>query len=786
MRMEIKLLISDLRKRAWKNGVLFVFMCLSVTIAAAVVLMLCQLFSSITAMYETAKPPHFLQMHKGELVQSDIDELNAGFEGLTHAQTVTMIDLYGEQVSVTGAGGSYTLADCRIDLGFVKQNDGYDLLLDEKRQPLHIHAGEIAVPVILLDRYDIAIGDTVTLSGNGIEKSLTVTAYAYDGMMNSTMCSSTRFLLSDEDHAELVGKIGETEYIIEAYFTDSSLAAAYQTAYEQSALDLPKNGQAVTYTMIFLLSALTDIMTAMVFVLAGLMMMVIAVICMRYVLLAELEDDAAEIGTMKSIGIPDKSIRGLYLSKLRILMCASLVAGIALAVLLQRCVTGHISRFFGTQPLDARSFLLAAGAALVIALIMLCSAGRTLSRIRRKTLVELMVAESGFCKKRRAKSGLARSRRLPVDILMGLNAARRGYGVIFTLMFVTAFLLLVPVRSLQTMKSREFVTYMGCPVFGLMVEAEQGGDTEERNAALASIVDEEIRNGSIASVSVLRRVRVCAYGCSGEQTGVHIDAGIEAGSGIKYLYGACPVNEGQIALSSLLAEELGKSVGDTVTVEYGGKSRGFDLCGIYQDVTSGGRTAKTLYGFEDEPAEKYTYQIELPDNVPAESIAESLRARLGSGYAVESMDSFIGQTLGGVTRRIGQAVVFAAAVGAAVTALIVLLFMELRISRSARSLAGKITMGIPFGAVCQQEIYPLLAVGGAGALLGSAAAELLGERLTGGLMSLLGLGISRISFSGLTAVSAVIPVGLTALAAMVCGCVCTKIKGIDIARHFNG
>ena len=47
MGIHIKLLVNDFRKMAWKNIVLFVFVCLSVTIAATAVLMLSQLFSSI-------------------------------------------------------------------------------------------------------------------------------------------------------------------------------------------------------------------------------------------------------------------------------------------------------------------------------------------------------------------------------------------------------------------------------------------------------------------------------------------------------------------------------------------------------------------------------------------------------------------------------------------------------------------------------------------------------------------------------------------------------------------
>ena len=84
MKLHVKLLLNEFRKKAWKNVILFVFMCLSVTIAAAVVLMISMLFSSITTMYETAKPPHFLQMHMGSVDQADIDEFNESFEGITY------------------------------------------------------------------------------------------------------------------------------------------------------------------------------------------------------------------------------------------------------------------------------------------------------------------------------------------------------------------------------------------------------------------------------------------------------------------------------------------------------------------------------------------------------------------------------------------------------------------------------------------------------------------------------------------------------------------------------
>ena len=790
MKLHIKLLMNDFRKRAWKNIILFVFMCLSVTIAVSVVLLLWQLFSSITAMYETARPPHFLQMHLGTIEQADIDEFNESFPGVKYWQTTPMIDLYGDDIIVMGGGNTYTLSDCRLDISFVKQNNEYDVLLDEKRAPLNLRAGEIGVPMIILDQYDISLGDKIMIGVNGTWKQFNVAAYVYDGMMNSTICSSTRFLISDADFDLLLGNIGETEYLIETYFTDSSLASAYQTAYEQSDKELPKNGQAITYTIIFLLSALTDILTAFVFVLTGIMLILVAVICLRYVLLAEMEDDVVEIGTMKSIGIPDKGIEDLYLAKIRILMSVAGIVGFLLALLFLPRLTGHISRFFGEQSLDAQSLLWAFVSVVLIYCIILLFAKKVLRQIKTKTIVDLLVLKDGFSKKVKVKTGLYKSRRLSTNALIGLQEVRKGYEIVFILMLIITILVMVPIRSLKAMEASDFVTYMGSPICDLLVEVTQGDSLEERNDKLTKLLSEEAEMGYVQNVDVLRRVRLQAFSNTGELVGVHVDTGLSAGKGIIYLSGSNPSEERHIALSYLLADELGKEVGDMVDITTDDQTYCLEICGIYQDVTSGGKTAKTIYDFPGELSEKYTYQLELSTNISAYDIsadefADHLKSKLGSGYSIKSMDGFLEQTLGGVTARLSQAVYLVTMIGFVITIFIVLLFMELRLARTMRALAEKIVMGISVKAICMQELYPMLFTGTAGVILGIILTELIGEKVVSALFSLLGLGITSFSFSAMTISYIFVPVSLILTLVIINISVCMKIKKIDISGYFN-
>lgn len=785
MKLHIKLLMNDFRKRAWKNIILFVFMCLSVTIAASVVLMLSQLFSSITSMYETAKPPHFLQMHMGTIEQADIDEFNESYEGVTYWQSVPMFNLYGDNIIVTGDDKSYTLSDCRLDISFVKQNDEYDVLLDEKRTPLNLKDGEIGVPIIVLDQYDISLGDKVTISADGIEKQFTVVTYVYDGMMNSTTCSSTRFLISDADFDSLFGNIGETEYLIETYFTDRSLASDYQTAYEQNDKELPKNGQAITYTVIFLLSALTDILTAMVFVLAGAMLVIVVVICLRYVILAELEDDVVEIGTMKSIGIPDKGIENLYLAKIRILMSVASVVGFLLALLFLPRFTSHISRFFGEEPLKLQNLLLSIVSVVVIYCIILLFAKKILKQVKRKTIVDLLVLDDGFSKKVKVKSGLYKSGKLSTNALIGMQEVRKGYGIVFLLMLIITFLVMVPIRTLQTTQAEDFVTYMGSPICDLLVEVMQGDSLEERNEELSNILSEEVEKDNVQNATVLRRVRSQAFSNTDELVGVHVDTGSSAGKGIVYISGTNPSAENHIALSYLLADELGKEEGDKVNIISDNQTYCMEVCGIYQDVTSGGKTAKAINDFDGELSEKYTYQLELSNGKSAEVFSNNLKSRLGSGYSIKSMDSFLDQTLGGVTVRFSQAVYLVIIIGMIITIFIVLLYMELRLARTMHALAEKIAMGIPIKAICIQELYPMLLLGGTGIILGVILTELLGEKVVSGLFSLLGLGITSISFSNITISCILVPVSLVIILVVINLSVCMKVKKIDITGYFN-
>ncbi|MCM1087535.1 MAG: ABC transporter permease [Muribaculaceae bacterium] len=784
--MNGKLLSSDFKKNRLSNVILFLFMMVSAAIAITVTLSLTQLFSSISNMYETAKPPHFLQMHKGEIRQDDIDRFNREYETVEHWQTAPMLNVYGSDMTVLKfSQSSFSLSDCRLDISLVKQNDGYDVLLDSSRQPLVVENGGIGVPVILLEQYDIAIGDTILLNVGENQIPFIVSSYVCDGQMNSTLCSSTRFLISDEDFERLSGIVGETEYLIEAWFTDSSEASAYQSAYEQSSLNLPKNGQAITYSMIFLLSAMSDLLMAVVFLLAGALLIVIALVCLRYVVLAEMEDAMREIGTMKAIGVPAKGIRGLYLGKIRILMGAGCMLGFVLAVFLSSLLAEHRNRTFGAQKMTVGSYLLALVVCGAVYGVILTFSKQLFRRLNRVSVTDLLVREKGFGKRSQARDGLRKTGYFSFNLHFGLHEVRKGYGLIFGLLLMVTLLMAVPARMSQTMESEEFAAYMGSPLCDLLLEVEQGDALEKRNHSAKKLLIEGLEQGMIADCFILRRVRLQAQS-EGEVVGIHIDSGKEAGASLNYLEGKKPEKETEIALSALMAEELHKSVGEPLLLVTTTDRREFCVCGIYQDVTSGGRTAKAIAEFPEEQAEKYTYQVDFAEGIDIERQTAVWRSTLGNGYSVESMKEFVGQTLGGVTAQVNRATKAVFLIGSVLVILIVLLFLKLRIARNAGLLAIKRAIGIPFAAIRAQELYPVWIAGGLGILVGICLTESLGSTFISLLFALMNVGVSRISFARISIGQyLLIPGVLMVLLTVVTLAVCQSIKTVRYTEYLN-
>lgn len=776
---------NDLKSNKMINLTLLLFIMFSAVLAVLAVMTAVHTFTSISHLYKTAQPPHFLMMHKGDINENEIEQFMTANDDVTDFQIVKMINIYGENLSVIGNEDSYNLSDIQLDVSFVKQNEERDLLLNANHEKINLDKGEIGIPVLLKEMYGIEMGDRIIFNDQGLTKEFIVTEFVLDSMMNSTMASSTRILLSDADFDELSGKLGEFEYLIEVYLTDKNLASAFQTIYENAGL--PQNGQAVTYTILFLLSALTDIATVFVMLLVSILLIVISFICLKYTMMATLEEEIHEIGTMKAIGLPFKDIRNLYLQKYRVLSLVGVALGYTAALLLSDVFTKHISETFGSRGLAPVAVVLSIVAAGIVFFLTTFYCKNLLRKIRKVTVVDSLVRGRGFSTDHgRAMDGLNRSRKLSVNWLMGTREVFyrfKNWIVVFVMLAITELMVLVPINLLNTFEAPEFITYMGSSLEDILIEVENGGNLEAGYLNVKKVLEQDL---AVHSYDEFRRVRVQTKDLDNQWMNLHIDVGQFSGHGLQYLSGHAPSNEHEIALSVLNAEKMGKDAGDRITIYFNGSDQDFVISGIYQDVTSGGFTAKALTEFADVPTEKYTFSVKLHDEFAPIEKADEWSKIVGLGVTVNPMDEFINQTLGGVAEQLKKIVVAVAIIGAGLIVLITVLFLKLRLAKDFADIAILKAIGFSYQDIKIQYLIKMGTVSIAGIVTGMIAADWLGEPMVNGDLSLANIGVKKVDLITNPIVGYLMcPILLFLLTLLVTLFVLKGIKNINIFSAIN-
>ncbi|WP_422486576.1 FtsX-like permease family protein [Gudongella sp. DL1XJH-153] len=734
---------NDFKRNKVINLALLLFMMFSAGLAILSVIMGVQTFASISGLYEKAQPPHFLQMHKGEINQDRVDEFASNYEGLTYFQTVTMININGESISVFGNNDTYDLSDNRLGIGLVKQNETKDLLVDFDHKRVVMDEGEIGIPVLLKEMYDMEIGNQVVLTFDDIQKEFIIKEFILDSQMNSPMVSSTRILLSDDDFDMLNGQVGENEYLIEAYFTDSKEASDFQTAYENAGL--PQNGQAVTYAMIFLLSAITDITTVFVLLLVSILLIIVSFICVKFTIMAALEEEVSEIGTMKAIGLQFTDIRNIYLIKYRILAVIAVIMGYIIALLTSDVFTGHIRTTFGNMSMSPLAIVVSLAVGIFVFLLINYYCNKVLKKIKRVTVVDALVKGKGFDKdKGHVRDGLHKSTKLPINWLMAIREVFykfRNWIVVFTVVLIAVLMIMVPVNLMNTFESSEFITYMGSSLEDILIEVENGEDLEANYGKVIQVLEND---DSIESYYEYRRVRVQTTDAENRPMNMHIDSGDNSGNELKYISGEAPNAENEIAISYLNNNEIGKNVGDELVLLYNDKQKVFIISGVYQDVTSGGYTAKSKYDFSEMKSEKYSFSVNLKENAEVEKTADEWSDIIGPGVAVAPMEEFINQTLGGVVVQLKTIVLLIIIIGACLVMLITVLFLRLRLARDLSEIAILKALGFTERDIKKQYLIKIGFVAIAGIFTGVILTGVFGERIVNLVLSISGLGVQKV------------------------------------------
>lgn len=638
-----KLIVNDINQNKFSSGAALFFMAVSAMLLVLTTLLFSGLAGAIDSLMEKAEVPDYMQMHvrdegsaeaaaAWEREEAEISRFAESCREVGKWQICGFLNLDNNRIAL----GGRSLSDSTQDNGLCVQGEQFDYLLNMDGKVPEVLPGEVFVPVCYRGKYQLSEGDVMEIG----DYRLVIAGFLRDAQMNSMMASSKRFLVNGEDYERIRNFEVQEEYLIEFLLEENADINAFAAAYE--AEQLPANGPAITKPLIRMMNALSDGTMIFVIFLVSIVVMLISMLCVRFLCLTQMERERKEAGMLKALGVEGAQIRRIYMAKYIFLSGCGGLIGLGAAFCIKAPMEQQIRELYGVGESGLEAAVLAFGAAALAEGAILFSVRRSLKKTERMPALEAM-----FQPQEKKGGG--------------------QYLIIGLVTFACTFLLLVPQNLYNTMSSPDFVTYMGIGSGDIRMDIRQTGDirgvTEDIASALAQ--DKQVERYTVLTTKACTAYLPSAESEADALTGLPatgltpenlqkaglktVNLAVETGSHgifpVEYLEGRLPERQGEIALSVMNARELGLSVGDSIGLAEHGVIKNHRVCGIYSDITNGGKTAKAYDAGGDGPVMWSVLYVSLKGC--AEKWMEKYRA-MGADvtYIADYVQDTYGQTLG--------------------------------------------------------------------------------------------------------------------------------------------
>lgn len=727
VQMYFRMIRNDFLRSKTTTLITMLFVAAAATLLSLAAILVVSLPAAIDSLMAQAKTPHFTQMHAGEV---DVDRLAvfaAGRPEVEDYQVVEFLNIDGARIAFEGR----SLAGSVQDNGFSVQNDSFDLLLDLNGDVIEVASGEVYVPIAYLQEGLVGVGDRLDVAG----KRLTVAGFVRDSQMNSLLSSSKRFLVSPGDYAAIRSH-GSVEYLIEFRLDDLSALGTFEAAY--AAAGLEASGPTLTFPLFRTLNAISDGLMIAVILLVTMLIVVIAFLCIRFTLLAKIEEDYSEIGVLKAIGIRLSDIKRIYLAKYIAVAATGALMGLALSFALRGMVLENIRLYMGEPEGSTMALAVGTAGVAIVFLAIVAYVNRVLSRFRSISVTEAIrfgTSQDQPPSARRFR--LDGNRLLDTNVFLGVKdvlARKKLYITMLMVLVAAAFIVIVPQNLHNTIASPSFISYMGVGDSDMRVDVQQTDGIAAKTAAVATVLE---KDPAVSKYSVLLTRAFTVRTDDGADERIKVELGDHSVFPLVYSKGRAPAADDEIALSVMNADELGKSVGNTLIVLVRGQERRLTVSGVYSDVTQGGKTAKAAF---DDPSAEVMWGV-INVELASGSVLEEKAAEYEEEFAfakVSSIDDFVAQTYGGTIRSVGLASRVSTAVALIISALITLLFMKMLVAKDRHSIATMKALGLRNADIRLQYAARSALVVVAGVALGALLANTAGEALAGQVIAQFG------------------------------------------------
>jgi putative ABC transport system permease protein len=725
--MYFRIIHNDIQKNKTITLAILFFVAAAALLVSLAATLVVNLSGAIDTLMTSAKTPHFMQMHAGDLdmvrLATFVDQRNE----IENYQVVEFLNIDSTQIIFE----ERSLAGSVQDNGFSIQNENFDFLLDLEGNVIHVSDGEVYVPITYLQEGLASVDDKLIVTG----KEFTVAGFLRDSQMNSLLSSSKRFLMSENDFAG-IRDLGSIEYLIEFRLDDLAKLGVFETAYTSAGLE--SNGPTITYPFFRIVNGFSDGMMIAVILLISALVVAVAFLCIRFTLLAKIEEDYREIGVLKAIGLRVSDIKKIYLAKYAAIAATGSILGFALSFVFRGMLLENMRLYMGESENSSFALFFGMVSVMFVFLAIIAYVNGVLARFRNISPAQAIRFGIAQEKSITGKSfHLSSNKLFSTNIFLGMKdvlSRKKIYSTMLAVLVISVFIIIVPQNLYNTISSEGFITYMGVGKIDIRIDIQQTDKIHDKSAKIATAIQND---DDISRFVVLTTKTFSAKMDDGTQVRIKVELGDLSIFPLTYSSGMAPSSTNEIALSVINAKEMQKMVGDVLPLMIDGKWINLTVTGIYSDVTNGGKTAKAVFSDPSADIMWSVISMELADPSLLKQKIEEY-SEMYEFAKVSDIDEFILQTYGSTIKSIGMASYAAIGIALTITVLIILLFMRMLVTKDRYSIAVMKALGFTNSDIRQQFVARSVFVLIVGILLGTLLANTLGEALAGAVIASFG------------------------------------------------
>ena len=458
----------------------------------------------------------------------------------------------------------------------------YNFLFDENNKTPDIQPGEVGIPLTMKHQLNLQLNDTFQILRGTRTYTYNITSFVRDSVYGSDMMGQKRIILHPADYQIQYDITQDIDHAVVLSVNDGPNTK--QLEYDMQKAGLP-NAILVDKETAELSFMGVSLGTSAMLLMSGIILLCMSFLIIRFTILFQIESNYAEIGIMKAIGFQHSQIKPLYLMKYMGVTVIGVIIGFFASIPFAKLLASMQAGIVPLMPGNTGTYLSLIIVILIPSLVYTVTTLVLRKLKKQSTMDAIRQGNEGETYKEHSHFTLAKTRLHKLHNFLAFNdlmAHRKHFLMMVIIYAFCMILILVPLTLKDAFQKDTFLQILKIST-GDLYSQQNGGisvkDLKEKRAKVRrdlKAYDENVRVDMETMTSA-------SLSDNGLNTSVYLMKRAD-GNTITFDHGKAPKLSNELALSTTLAKRYGKTVGDSISMEYEGKKHTYLISGIYSSM----------------------------------------------------------------------------------------------------------------------------------------------------------------------------------------------------------